>query len=209
MNGIGTTRLLCPAFGSAVLVLAGLLATLPFVTLGAVSSHMLAHILVMSVVAPLLAVIAWSWRPRRVGSTMQLWCATALQIVMLWLWHLPAGHHLAVSSGPGAALMMASLFAAAVWFWDALLRLRPRQQWHGVLALLITGKLACLLAGLLVFAARPLFHQHGAAAALDDQQLAGLLMIIACPLSYVFAAIMMAIRFLGLLQPPSSPVRIP
>jgi putative membrane protein len=62
-----------------------------------------------------------------------------------------------------------------------------------VLALLLTGKLTCLLAVLLVFAPRALYPH----AALADQQFAGLLMLAACPLSYLGAALVITLRIVG------------
>lgn len=197
MSGLGFRH---PAAASAAVVAAVLALVLPFVTLGDVSAHMVVHILAMSVVAPVLATIGALASPGRAGSARQLWAATAGQIVLLWGWHLPSAHHFAAAGGVGALVMHLSLLAVAVWFWDALVRQRADRQWHGILALLVTGKLACLLAALLVFATQPLFHRHGMAAALDDQQLAGLLMIVACPASYVLAGVIMAARFVGVAQ---------
>jgi len=142
-------------------VAASLAVVLPFVMLGRLSEHMLTHIVTMSVAAPLLATAwAWLWR-ERIASSTALWAATALQILTLWVWHLPAAHHLASSSTAGTLAMHASLLITAIWFWLSLIRLPAIQQWQGILALLMTGKLACLLAALLVFAPRPILaHSH-------------------------------------------------
>ena len=88
---------------------------------------------------------------------------------------------------PGAMIAShAALLLAATTFWISVFSL-PAIALACDPALLLTGKLVCLLAALMVFAPRALYgagHAHGAAA-LDDQQLAGLLMIAACPLSYL------------------------
>jgi putative membrane protein len=182
-------------------VAAALAVVIPFVTLGHLSSHMLLHIATMSVAAPLVAV-AWTvLTPHRDAGARELWAATGLQIATLWIWHLPVAHHGVVSSDFGVIAMHASLFAAALWFWLSLIGLRPGQQWQGILALLITGKLACLLAGLLVFAPRAILAgHHQTAPALDDQHLAGLLMIVACPASYVLAGVVMATQLVGVVR---------
>jgi putative membrane protein len=202
MDGTGMSGLCFrhPAAASAAIVAAVLALALPFVTLGDVSAQMVVHILAMSVVAPVVATLGVLVSPRRTVSARQLWLATAGQIILLWGWHLPSAHHFAAASPVGALVMHLSLLAVAVWFWDALVQQRADRQWHGILALLVTGKLACLLAALLVFATQPLFQHRAAAAALDDQQLAGLLMIVACPASYVLAAVIMAARFVGVAQ---------
>ena len=98
MNGMAALRSSYPALGSAMFVVAGIALVLPFVTLGDVSSHMLLHIIVMSVVAPVLAVIGALLPARRKASSGLLWAVTAAQIILLWIWHLPPAHHLAASS---------------------------------------------------------------------------------------------------------------
>jgi putative membrane protein len=206
-----TVHLSDPAPASALVIAAGLAVILPFVTLGHLSQHMVIHIVSMNVLAPLLAT-GWSLiMPVRSDSGSELWAATALQIITLWVWHLPALHALAATSAAGTLAMHTTLLVAGFWFWLSLIQLRETQQWQGILALLITGKLACLLAALLVFAPRPILtkqsHQHFAEYALEDQHLAGLLMIVACPGSYVFAGVLMAIRFIGVTQTTQSRVR--
>lgn len=196
-GGAPSLRPCDPALASAAVVAGGILLTLPFVAAGDLSAHMITHILAMSVVAPLVAAGGVLLSPWRSVSVRRLWMATAGQIILLWGWHLPSAHQFAAAGSMATLLMHLSLLGAAIWFWDALIRLPAHRQWHGILALLVTGKLACLLAGLLVFATRSLFHHHHAAAPLDDQQLAGLLMIVACPASYVLAGVIMAARFVG------------
>jgi putative membrane protein len=101
--------------------------------------------------------------------------------------------------------MHASLFILSLWFWLAIFARRGSTRWQALLVLLVTGKLFCMLGVLLVFSPRLLYagisgggyaHLH-AQPALADQQLAGLLMIAACPLTYVLAAIIIAARWLG------------
>jgi putative membrane protein len=106
--------------------------------------------------------------------------------------------------------MQVSLFISAFYFWRALLRLAPTSRWHAIFVLLLTGKLFCLLAVLMIFAPRPLYglptnpyvvHAHDLPQALADQQLAGLLMIAACPLSYLIAGVIIAAQ---MIRPQSS-----
>ena len=70
------------------------------------------------------------------------------------------------------------------------------QWWQAILALLVTGKLACLLGALLVFAPRPIYAGPHHGFDLADQQMAGLLMLAACPMSYVLAGIVIAVETL-------------
>jgi putative membrane protein len=86
------------------------------------------------------------------------------------------------------------LFLSAVAFWRLILTLIGARRWHAVPVLLLTGKLSCLLAALLVFSPRVLY---GPAFGLDDQHLAGLLMISACPLSYLVAGVVLSVQLVG------------
>ena len=77
----------------------------------------------------------------------------------------------------------------------------PRPVWHRIFALLITAKLFCLLGAAFVFSRRTLYPAFGnpeawGLTALEDQQLAGLLMVSSCALIYVAAAIALFARWL-------------
>lgn len=175
---------------------------------GFLAPHMATHIVVMNLAAP-LAVMLW----RRMVATMpdgalssSVGPATAFQIALLWGWHLPKPLAFAYAHPGMLALMHVSLFAAALWFWNAVIKEAGEARWRALCGLLITGKLFCLLGILLTFAPRALFVRaaeicFGAGATagslLQDQQLAGLLMLIACPLTYVVASVVIAARWLG------------
>jgi len=88
-----------------------------------------------------------------------------------------------------------ALFLSALFFWLSVVS--SSRPWSTMLALLVNGKLACLLGALLIFAPRLLICAPQAdtetnVVDLTDQHLAGLLMIAACPLSYVLAACVLA-----------------
>jgi putative membrane protein len=186
-----------PASAALAALLCGALIILPSNAFGSFSVHMTAHIAAMSIVAPLCAIAIVAATRRRISSEA-FWVATALQIVALWAWHLPMAQHFSGHGLAGPLLMHGSLFLAALAFWTSLLRLHGRQRWHGVLGLLMTGKFSCLLAALFVFAPRLLYQSsHHLSHALDDQQLAGLLMITACPLSYVVAGIVITVQLIN------------
>jgi putative membrane protein len=191
-----------PAIASALAVLAvGGLVTASH-DLGSQAVHMAVHIGLMNVTAPLLAVclVFALQRPARIAA---LWFAAGIQIVLLWVWHSPALQQ--AGSHALSILMHGSLLAAALFFWWTLLRLRPVARWHGAAALLLTGKLTCLLGALLIFAPRLLIEipPGHMALGLADQQLAGLLMVTACPLSYVVAGVAFAAQALFASGKPS------
>lgn len=187
---------------------------------GPLSAQMLLHLALMNALAPAVAVAARAWLPRGLA---RLWpWATALQLLLLWGWHAPGALEAAMRSPPLHALMQASLLGAALLFWSSLAALPPEGRWRGVAALLVTGKLFCLLGLILALAPRVLYpglagllpsgpagpfagalpgappsaFAPGAARALADQQLAGLVMVVVCPLSYVLAGTILTARWL-------------
>lgn len=169
--------------------------------LGPQARHMGLHILAMNVVAPVVAGIVMAhWRVHDAKPSW-LWIATVAQIAAVWIAHAPPVQGAALAF-PGIQLATHGvLLAAALSFWMLLLSLPDAQRWHAIPALLLTGKLVCLLAVLLVFAPRALYgtgHGHGPLIPpLDDQHLAGLLMIAACPLSYLVAAVVITVQLIN------------
>lgn len=183
------------------------------VDLGPLSTHMAHHIGLMNILAPTVAVV---WMRCGIARAEQsnsvataLWVATGLQLALLWGWHLPAAQSWAMKFIAGQLAMHVSLFLAALLFWRAVLKVSGAASWKPILALLVTGKLACLLGVLLIFSPRLLYqvsadlhahwgsHHIAAALTLSDQQLAGLLMIAACPLSYLLAGVVIATRMIS------------
>lgn len=180
---------------------------------GFLTEHMALHIVTMNLAVP-LGVLLWRRLPGSSHARSAApWIATAsaVQLVFLWTWHLPPVLAYAVASPIGAAAMHISLLGAALWFWHSVIVAAERSNWRALGALLITGKLFCLLGVLLAFAARPLYPQaalahaaHGAhfdpGMLLSDQQFAGLLMLIACPLTYVLAGVIIAARWIAQIE---------
>lgn len=168
------------------------------------ADHMAIHILSMNLLAP-LAALAWrnSVADHR-GRTIPLAAATFLQIALLWGWHTPAALEAALADPALHLTMQVSLLASALWFWAGVFDATGARRWRALFALLVTGKLFCLLGVLMVFAPRALYtlaasgHDHGAAGGgLEDQQLAGLLMITACPLTFVLTGVVIAARWIA------------
>ena len=214
-----------PAIISATAVLLLGISTYHFVVLGPLSRHMGVHVALMNVVAPMCAAIFWGAWPaarERLASGKMLWPATISQMVLLWAWHAPAVQTSVMMLPWLQALLHTSLFCSALLFWRSVPSTGVR--WQSILALLVTGKLACMLGALLVFSPRLLYAEptvgsvqhamHHAAhwPDLADQHLAGLLMIAACPLSYVLAGVVLAAQFmtdLGRAARPLSDLNIP
>lgn len=167
--------------------------------MGHLSTHMLTHLMVMNALVP-LAIYALA-RHGLVPGIWRFWpWATTAQLVLLWGWHSPAALTAAIQNAPLMLLMQVSLAGAAALFWMSIASMPQRESWRAPLALLITGKLFCLLGALLVFAPNLLFPDtfmvaSHATESLADQRIAGMIMLVACPLSYVTAGIVLASRW--------------
>ncbi|KRE11714.1 hypothetical protein ASE66_24705 [Bosea sp. Root483D1] len=191
-----------PLVSAAVVCAAGFL-VLPLSDLGPLSLQMTHHLVLMNVAAPLLAVFLAARLPTL--GARALWIAAASQLFLLWAWHLPGAQQSAALSGLLQATMLLLLGAVALAFWLAVIAAERTGGWRAIAGLLLTGKFACLLGALLIFAPRDLYGLAGLALAfcssgpssLEDQQLAGLLMVTACPLSYLTAGVVVAARLLS------------
>lgn len=150
------------------------------------SARVLHHILLIAVAAPLIAAAL----PQRTGRAPQ--AAFLIHAAVLWFWHAPGPYAWALASVPGYWLMEATLALAAVWLWQVALRTAPGA---GIALLAGTTMQMGLLGALLVFAGRPLFAPHLTTtepfglSALEDQQLAGLLMWVPAALPYLAVAL--------------------
>jgi putative membrane protein len=172
---------------------------------GHLGQHMAVHVLLMNAVAPaaVLLAVGSAGRPIAIGGGWLL-LATFLQIAMLWGWHAPPVLEAALNDFSLQLIMHSSLFGTASLFWFAILFQESAGRWRPIPALLVTSKLYCLLGALLIFAPRTVYpnidlshgQQLAADSALIDQQTAGLLMLIACPLTYVSAGIIIAAQWL-------------
>lgn len=203
-NGM-TNRSVFPYTGLlvATIVAAGGVYASYWIAIGPLSHHMLVHILLMNILAPVIALSA-----EIVGNKGKILPTSPigigiLQIAALWAAHSPAAVTWATTSAGGSGLIHATLFLLSILFWMVVFAQRGPYRWRSLLMLLGTGKLFCLLGALLVFAPRVLYPElhrlaHTAEhSGLRDQQLAGLLMIAACPLTYVLAAVVIAAKWIS------------
>ena len=175
---------------------------------GPVSAGMAAHILLMNLLAPAVAIWGSAVLAPAARRVPGLVAAMVVQLLLLWAWHAPPSLAAAMGQPALHLVMQFSLTIAAVWFWLAVVDAAASRPWRAIAALLVTSKVFCLLGVLLTFAPRSLYPpiaHHGGVAAdpLADQQLAGLMMLLACPLSYLVAAVVVASRWL--LSSDSSP----
>ncbi len=175
--------------------------------------HMVAHILLAAVAAPLLvmarpmAPLLWSLpRGLRVAvggliATLARWrihtvltvplVAVVVHAIALWAWHVPALYEAALEEPGRHFLQHASLFITALAFWSA--ALNPRQAGVGLLLLFVTLTHTGILGALLTFSTYAWYHVHApeiwGLTALEDQQLAGLIMWVPASFIYLSAAL--------------------
>jgi putative membrane protein len=170
------------------------------------TQHVLLHVGAMNILAPLVVILARSWLGFKRTRGKLLGPATVAQLAVLWFWHIPDILAFGLSGPAGIISMHASLLMPALLFWYCVCGLVADQQWRAIGALLLTSKLYCLLGVLLTFAPRTLYPgvfvlclapgSRPVAIGLADQQLAGLIMLVACPATYLLAAVILAARWL-------------
>jgi putative membrane protein len=183
------------------------------------SAHMAQHEVLMALAAPLLVLgrplVPFTFAlPRGGRSTVGRWTklgwirgpwravsapapAWTLHAAALWLWHLPLLYGLALRSEAMHAVQHAAFLGTALLLWWALLRGRGGRMGYGagVLYLFTTAAHSGALGALLTFARSPWYPAYGATTAawgltaLEDQQLAGLIMWVPAGASYLVAAL--------------------
>ena len=157
------------------------------------SARVLHHVLLVSAIAPLLAL---AFPLRRAGSA-PLAMLVAANAVSLWIWHAPGPYAWGLATVPGYWLMQTSLLGSAWLLWRAILSPHTPSG-PALLALVATIGQMGLLGAVIVFAPRPLYAVHWASTApwgmtpLADQQLAGLLMWVPAMLPYLAVGLRMA-----------------
>lgn len=191
LGGLAAASLAVVWGGAAALVAAG-----PF------SAHMVAHVTVMSLAAPLLAAaLAGSAADptRRWPALAAPLPAMLAEFVVVWGWHLPLLHGWARVSAPAYAAEQASFLLVGLALWLSVLGgggrdARPRRA-AGVVALLMTSMHMTLLGVLITLAPRGLYHPAGAAV-LADQQIAGMVMLFGGATSYLAGGLWLVHRLL-------------
>lgn len=198
------------------------------------AAHMGQHIVLMGAAAPLLVLglpvptilrtfpRSWQrqlaavaarrpWRATWEFATVTLTTA-ALQLIVFLVWHIPPAIALALHSDAVHSVMHASLFASALLFWSAM---RRAEFGSGLAALVITFKISLLLGALLAFAPSAFYTAYGDRVSawgyslLEDQQLAGILMMVIGAGMYLKASVIwMAAWLISLEQRHPSHARV-
>jgi cytochrome c oxidase assembly factor CtaG len=192
--------------------------------------HMLQHVLLVLVAAPLLVLgaplvpmtlavpVPWRRRIRRWGQIGSLrsagrlltrpLVAWVLSVAALWTWHAPQLYDEAVRNEGIHSLEHLSFLATAILFWWVAIRPGARHRFGGseVLYVFTAGVQSGALGAVLTFAGSPLYPAYAHVVArwgltpLEDQQLAGLIMWIPAGLVYVVAAGALFVRWLLIME---------
>ncbi len=186
-----------------MLLLAVLALALAFVSpLCALSSALFSarvahHLLLISAAAPLLAL---AFPARRASRLLPL--AVLAHVVALWFWHAPGPYAAALASDALYWTMELTLLGSAVLAWRGLLQPELPALRAAVGHLSLIGLMG-LLGALITFAPLPLYAPHllvtepFGLSALEDQQLAGLLMWAPAMLPNLVAALLCLRRLVG------------
>lgn len=189
------------ALGLLALLWSGVL---PQLAPGPFSAHMVVHMGVVAVVAPLLALALAGSRldpVRGHPARLPALPLTAVEFMVVWGWHLPVLHHAARAGGMALLLEQGSFLLAGLAVWMSALggdaAERAGRAAVGTVALLLTSMHMTLLGALLGLAPRPLYHAGAARAALRDQQVGGALMLGVGGVVYLVAGVALTAALLG------------
>jgi cytochrome c oxidase assembly factor CtaG len=202
-------------------VVAALVSPVTRAAAGALTAHMVQHLLLVMVAAPLL-VLARPALPLWVGLTPAIrrllhrasrlramralgWWLTAplvawlVHVSVLWSWHAPGPYDAAVHHPAIHALEHATFLGTALlWWWVAVQPARRRRLSRGADVLFVLGGWvqSGALGALLTFATSPIYPAYAGPGALRDQQIAGLVMWIPAGVVYLVAAAVMFVEWL-------------
>ena len=146
--------------------------------------HMLMHMLVVAVAAPLLAIGLAGGRldvSERIPLLFSPILASVIELFVVWAWHMPALHHAARTSQGAELLEQGSYLVAGLLVWLAAFGgIRHRRSLAGIAGLLLTSMHMTLLGVLLAMSGRPLYGHVGSLSGLsplEDQQMGGVIML--------------------------------
>ncbi|WP_367349847.1 cytochrome c oxidase assembly protein [Sphingobium yanoikuyae] len=180
------------AAGLALVPIGWILAVLPL----GMTGHMAGHMIAVAIAAPFLALGLSQGRldPARLWPGLASPMAMMLvELVTVWLWHLPALRAATMTSLPLLGLEQFCFLGAGLLLWSSVLRADHRAA--GIGALLLTSMHMTLLGVLIGLAPRPLYaaadHHLAGMDPLIDQQLSGVLMLLVGGASYFIGGLVL------------------
>ena len=170
------------------------------------AAHMLAHMGVVAIAAPLIAIglsgTRWDFVGRR--RLISPITASLIELAVVWVWHAPALRSAAQISLPVTIAEQASFLVAGLVLWISCLGgNRDEQGAAGAFALLLTSIHMTLLGALLALTPRPLYGFETVTClgltleAGQDQQLGGVLMLLIGAAVYLAGGVALLARLLS------------
>ncbi|NUO37200.1 MAG: cytochrome c oxidase assembly protein [Gemmatimonadaceae bacterium] len=236
------TRLVSPwrvrSFAAAIAaLLIALVSPLDALAGSLFSAHMVQHLLLMMVAAPLLVLgdpmtaMLWAlpprgrrgvglwWRRRR--TLRAVWRAIAspggawiLHVVALWIWHVPALYDRAVADGAVHVLEHLAFLGTALLFWWVPFKAHGRRVGGGTALIYLFGAVlqGTILGALLALARLPLYTAHfGTTRAWGLTPLEDQQLaglLMWVPAGFVYLAALVPLALRVLRQPPGQGVRV-
>ena len=172
------------------------------------TSHMIMHMGVVALAAPLIALGAAGSRLDPAPRHPMLFAAlpaSLLEFAVVWGWHAPALHEFARAGTPGLVLEQGSFLAVGLVLWLSCLGVGPSRGRGaaGIFGLLFTSMHMTLLGALLALAPRPLYGHamHGGHAfgmsAIEDQNMGGVVMLAVGGAVYLLGGLVLMARLLN------------
>lgn len=172
--------------------------------------------------APLIAALPPAWR-RPLGTQilrrlsrrpwrLLTWLpvAASLHSIVIWLWHVPLAFQAALENEFVHAIEHLSLLGSALLFWWSVIHAGRRgysRYGSGILSLFLVAMHTKLLGALIAFAPAPLYAAYANSSspwglsALEDQQLAGLIMLLPCEIIYLLTGLTLMAAWLTTIKP--------
>lgn len=175
---------------------------------GSFAAGMVAHMAVVAVAAPLIAIgLPEKWRPGRGMPAVVTVLASLFELLAVWGWHAPAMQRLAESSLVGTVAEQVTFLLAGVLLWVTSFA-APGERLYaaaGAFALLLTSMHMTLLGALLALSMRPLYGSGEVTCfgvvltGMQDQQLGGVTMLLVGAVVYLAGGLTLVTK---LVNPP-------
>jgi putative membrane protein len=182
------------------------LGPLPALASRAFFAHMMMHMGVVAVAAPLLALGVAGGRYDPVPQAPKWFAAipaSVVELIVVWAWHAPLLHHEARHCVAGFMVEHGTFLLSGLWLWLSALGGNAQDGGDraaaGIVGLLLTAMHMTLLGALLGLAPRPLYaHADGidGLSPLEDQHLGGAIMLLVGGISYLAGGLGLTARLL-------------
>lgn len=169
------------------------------------AAGMVAHMGVIAVAAPLIAIgLPERWRPGPSMPSALPVLASLIELTAVWIWHAPSLRELAATSTTATIAEQATFLLVGLLLWSTSIAAsgERRHTLAGAGALLLTSIHMTLLGALLSLAPRPLYDVGEVTCfgvvlhAAQDQQFGGILMLLVGAAVYLAGGLVLVARLL-------------